>query len=876
MEQVKALNVAIVGGGPGCKAITDMIFADKLSQLHMKLVGVACTNPKAVGYRYAQEKGIYTTQDYRDLYKLKDLDMIIELTRRDDVANEIYRTKPDRIRVMDHVAARVFWDVFQIEEERIVERKRSEEATKLAYTELNQIFETSADGMRVIDKDFNVLRVNQTFLALSGMSKDEAIGKKCHEVFHGPLCHTPSCPLTRILSGQERIERDAEKERGDGTTVTCIVTATAFRGPDGELIGIVEDFKDISERKEVEGALLKSEKKYRDLVDNALVGVFKTNLKGDILYVNEALAKMLEFESPGEMMSENVVDRYKELKDREFLIDTLKKYGRITDFEFEQLTKTGKTRHALLTATRDDDAISGMILDVTDRKHVEEELRRSLSLHKATTESTADGLLVVDRDGKIVSFNRKFLEMWHIPDSIIASREDDKALEFVLDQLKDPEGFIAKVEELYSQPEEESYDVLEFKDGRIFERYSQAQRIEGRTVGRVWSFRDITERKRLEAQLQQAQKMEAIGTLAGGIAHDFNNVLMAIQGRASLLSLHTDHEHPHFEHLTGIEDMVQRGAELTKQLLGFARGGKYEVKVTDLNKLVQKSCEMFGRTKKEIKMHEKHRKELWPVEIDRGQIGQVLLNLYVNAWQAMPDGGDLYVETGNVMLDESYTKPFGVSPGNYVKISVTDTGIGMDKATQQRIFDPFFTTKEMGRGTGLGLASAYGIVSNHGGIINVYSEKDKGTTFNIYLPASRKEVTTREKRVAEDVLKGTGRILLVDDEDAIVDVGEEMLKEMGYSVLVARSGKEGVDVYTKHKEEIDLVILDMIMPDIGGGKAYDRMKEENPDVKVILSSGYSVDGQATEILERGCDAFIQKPFNIKEMSGKIREILEKK
>jgi PAS domain S-box-containing protein len=863
--------------------------------------------------------------------------MIIELTRRDDVANEIYRTKPDRVRVMDHVAARVFWDVFQIEEERIVERRRSEEATKLAYAELNQIFETSADGMRVIDKDFNVLRVNQTFLALSGMSKDEAIGKKCHEVFHGPLCHTPSCPLTRILSGQERIERDAKKKRGDGTTVTCIVTASAFRGPDGELIGIVEDFKDISERKEVEGALLKSEKKYRDLVDNALVGVFKTNLKGDILYVNEALAKMLEFESPDEMISESVLARYKDLKDREFLLDTLKKYGRITDFEFEQLTRTGKTRHALLTATRDDDAISGMILDVTDRKHVEEELRRSLSLHQATTESTTDGLLVVDRDGKIVSFNRKFLDMWHIPDSIIVSREDDKALEFVLDQLKDPEGFIKKVKELYAQPEEESYDVLEFKDGRIFERYSQAQRIEGRTVGRVWSFRDITERKlaeealkaerqrlyslldglpafvclvaqdysirfanryfreqfgdpgerpcyevlgrrqepckecqtfrvfettspiewewtapeaqtyqiydypfsdadgsplvlelgieiterkRLEAQLQQAQKMEAIGTLAGGIAHDFNNVLMAIQGRASLLFLQTDNGHPHFEHLTGIEGMVQRGAELTKQLLGFARGGKYEVKVTDLNKLVQKSCEMFGRTKKEITIHAKHRKELWPVEIDRGQIEQVLLNLYVNAWQAMPDGGHLYVETGNVMLDESYTKPFGVNPGNYVKISVTDTGTGMDKVTQQRIFDPFFTTKEMGRGTGLGLASGYGIVSNHGGIINVYSEKGKGTTFCIYLPASRKEFTITGKKVAEDILKGTERVLLVDDEDEIVDVGEEMLKKMGYKVLVARSGKEGVDVYTKHKEEIDLVILDMIMPDMGGGEAY--------------------------------------------------------
>ena len=755
MEQVKALNVAIVGGGPGCKAITDMIFADKLSQLHMKLVGVACTNPKAVGYRYAQEKGIYTTQDYRDLYKLKDLDMIIELTRRDDVANEIYRTKPDRIRVMDHVAARVFWDVFQIEEERIVERKRSEEATKLAYTELNQIFETSADGMRVIDKDFNVLRVNQTFLALSGMSKDEAIGKKCHEVFHGPLCHTPSCPLTRILSGQERIERDAEKERGDGTTVTCIVTASAFRGPDGELIGIVEDFKDISERKRAEEAMYESEKYYRETI-NAM----------------------------------------------------------------------------------------------------------------------GDWILVVDPDLRIVLFNEAFMQVSRelgLTTDVIG-RTPMGIFPFLPETLSDEYGWVFENKKVLITQETTKAGGREFvTESRKIPLFK-----EGSVVRVVSVIRDITESKRLEAQLQQAQKMEAIGTLAGGIAHDFNNVLMAIQGRASLLSLHTDHDHPHFEHLSGIEDMVQRGAELTKQLLGFARGGKYEVKATDLNKLVQKSCEMFGRTKKEIKMHEKHRKELWPVEIDRGQIGQVLLNLYVNAWQAMPDGGDLYVETGNVMLDESYTKPFGVSPGNYVKISVTDTGIGMDKATQQRIFDPFFTTKEIGRGTGLGLASAYGIISNHGGIINVYSEKGKGTTFNIYLPASRKEVTTREKRVAEDVLKGTGRILLVDDEDAIVDVGEEMLKEMGYSVLVARSGKEGVDVYTKHKEEIDLVILDMIMPDIGGGKAYDRMKEENPDVKVILSSGYSVDGQATEILERGCDAFIQKPFNIKEMSGKIREILEKK
>ncbi|GAH39233.1 unnamed protein product, partial [marine sediment metagenome] len=233
------------------------------------------------------------------------------------------------------------------------------------------------------------------------------------------------------------------------------------------------------------------------------------------------------------------------------------------------------------------------------------------------------------------------------------------------------------------------------------------------------------------------------------------------------------------------------------------------------------------------------------------------------------------VETSSVVLDENYTKPFGVKPGNYVKISVTDTGVGMDEATQQRIFDPFFTTKEMGRGTGLGLASAYGIIKNHGGVMNVYSKKGEGTTFNVYLPASEKEVTIREKKLADEILRGTETVLIVDDEDMILDVGEEMLKEMGYKVLLARSGKEAVELYRKYKHEIDLVILDMIMPDMGGGEAYDKMKENNPKIKVLLSTGYSIRGQATEILERGCDGFIQKPFKIKELSGKIREILDK-
>ena len=398
----------------------------------------------------------------------------------------------------------------------------------------------------------------------------------------------------------------------------------------------------------------------------------------------------------------------------------------------------------------------------------------------------------------------------------------------------------------------------------------------GKLRGYAHTLKDITQSKRLEAQLHQAQKLEAIGTLAGGIAHDFNNVLMSIRGHASLALVYAEDGRPHSEHLKGIEDSVQRGAELTKQLLGFAKGGKYEVKPTDLNELIESSSEMFGRTKKEIRIHRKYQKGIWPVEVDRGQIEQVLLNLYVNAWQAMPGEGDLYLETNNVVFEENHAKPFGVRPGRYVNLSVTDTGVGMDEATQQRIFDPFFTTKEIGRGTGLGLASAYGIIKSHHGIISVYSEKDKGTTFHIHLPASEKKVTGNEKEPAEEMLTGTETVLLVDDEDIILDVGKNMLTEMGYKVLTASGGKEALQIYKKHKDEIDLVILDMIMPDMSGGRVYDKMKENKPKVKALLASGYSITGHATEILKRGCDGFIQKPFDMKQLSAKIRTILGKK
>jgi CheY-like chemotaxis protein len=365
--------------------------------------------------------------------------------------------------------------------------------------------------------------------------------------------------------------------------------------------------------------------------------------------------------------------------------------------------------------------------------------------------------------------------------------------------------------------------------------------------------------------------MESIGTLAGGIAHDFNNLLMGIQGNVSLMLIDIDSTHPYHKRLKTIEKQIRSGARLTSHLLGYARKGKYEIKPVDLNQLVKDASDTLGRTRKGVKIRQELAECLFAIEADQGQIEQVLLNLLVNASDAMPNGGDIILKTMNVTHDDMKDKLYNPKSGDYVLLLVTDTGMGMDKKTMDRIFEPFFTTKEMGRGTGLGLASTYGIVKGHGGYIDVHSNIGQGATFNIYLPASQKRVHEAVK-TTESFIKGTGTVLLVDDEEVILEVGKELLEEMGYRVLIARDGKEAIDVYKKDWDEIDIVVLDMVMPNMGGGKAYDRMKEINPDIKVLLSSGFSIDGEATEILKRGCAGFIQKPFNIKELSHNIREI----
>jgi len=500
-------------------------------------------------------------------------------------------------------------------------------------------------------------------------------------------------------------------------------------------------------------------------------------------------------------------------------------------------------------------------------------LKQSEEKYRIVLEANPDPVVAYDMEGKVTYFNMAFTNVfgWTLEEcfgktmDVFVPEDAWPETKMMIDKVLSGENFSGIETRRYTK---EGNIIPVSISGSIY------MGEDGDPMGSVINLRDISEQKELEKQLQQAQKMEAVGTLAGGIAHDFNNLLMGIQGCASLLYFDIDSSHPGFEYLNRIEDYIKNAANLTKQLLGFARSGKYEVKPTDMNEIVDKSSDMFGRTKKEITIHKKNQAHIWTVDVDQSQIEQVILNLYVNAWQAMSGTGELYIQTENVILNDNDVKPYGVTSGKYVKISVTDTGIGINKNIQHRIFDPFFTTKEMSRGTGLGLASAYGIIKGHGGIINVQSTEGEGTTFNIFLPASSKKIV-KEKMRQKEILKGTETILFVDDEDMIIDVGCDILKKLGYEVLTAKSGKEAIEIYRINQKQIDLVILDMVMPEMGGGDTYDRLRDVNPDIKVLLSSGYSIDGHAEKILSRGCDGFIQKPFDIKNLSLEIRKILDR-
>jgi PAS domain S-box-containing protein len=513
-------------------------------------------------------------------------------------------------------------------------------------------------------------------------------------------------------------------------------------------------------------------------------------------------------------------------------------------------------------------ANAALRIENQERRYAQMQLENSLSLLNATLESTADGILVVSNEGRISSCNQKFLDMWHLPRIAIAGLKGRDLLASIAPQLDPPEEFLDEVEQLKAQPDTVDSKLLALKDGRIFERYSQPQRVDGRIVGRVWSFRDVTQARRLEEELRQSQKMEAVGRLAGGVAHDFNNVLMIILGYATQLLEDPklpEADRDYCEHLV---EAGKRATALTRQLLAFSRKHPVRPDVVDLNAIVREMAKMLQpllSTRIQLIVNCRDEEEL-VVYADGSQLELMMMNLVLNARDAMPDGGILTLSTATDTLSSEAVVPN--APRKFVVLQISDTGVGMPPEIKQRIFEPFFSTKETGQGTGLGLSMVYGIVEQAEGHISVESEPNQGTTFRIYLPFTTRQKTEQEARPQEPPRRGFGTVLLVEDEVGIRAMTRTYLEGLGYTVLEAENGNEALRVFREHTKDIALVITDIIMPGMRGDELVRAMHNERPNTPAIFISGYADAGE----LEKGV-SILEKPFSFPDLGRRVQEIL---
>ena len=514
--------------------------------------------------------------------------------------------------------------------------------------------------------------------------------------------------------------------------------------------------------------------------------------------------------------------------------------------------------------------------DIVQRKMTEAALRESEERYRTVLEANPDPVVVYDMEGKIIYLNPAFTRVfgWTLTELF------GKKMDVFVPKENWPETKMMTRKVLAGKSSSGIETSQYTKKGNIVPvSISGAAYVdrEGNPIGIIVNLRDISERKKLEAQLFQSQKMEAIGTLAGGVAHDFNNLLQSVQGYAELLLLDKGHKNPDHRKLQNIRHAAKRGAELTRQLLTFGRKVESKRRPVDLNHEVGEVRKLLDRTiPKMIEIKLQLAEHLNIVNADPVQIEQILVNLALNARDAMSDGSKIIIETENTSIDEEFCKTHaGARPGEYALLSISDTGHGMDRDTLEHIFEPFYSTKEVGKGTGLGLAMVYGIVKSHEGYITCNSEPGVGTMFKIYLPAIDQEVEIVDIKEIEAPIKGGNEtILLVDDEEFIRELGMELLGGSGYNVLTAADGESALQLYRKEQNRIELILLDLIMPGMGGRKCLEELLRVNPRARVLIASGYSADGPTKEALGVGARDYISKPYDAKQMLKVVREVLE--
>ena len=753
---------------------------------------------------------------------------------------------------------------------------------------LKSIFDEFHDSIIIIDKEYNIILANKKLEKIFP-GKTPLVGKKCYKIYQDKVEPCPWCFLNSVVTnGESKNGIFPYPAKDDQPGGWIDISAYPMRDDQHRIIGIIERIKDVTKKVLTEKNLKESRERLKAIFKAArAISIIITDVNENNFFIEEfsAGAELMFGYNSKEVLgsSVSILHLPEDTERWAKVVESIKQKKEGFSGEFKLLKKSKEKFPAFVTAQPIFDTENNMTgtlcvaLDLTEIKQVKGALLKSEEQFRELAELLPETVFEMDLTGRLVFVNKKAFDTFGY-----TARDMKEGLNCF--NMLVPEHRERAKENIRKIINGEKIGISEYtalrKDKSTFicMLHSAVINHKGKPSGLRSFIIDISEKKRLENRIFQTQRMESVGTLAGGIAHDFNNILMGIQGNISLLEFDIDSGKLNKENSAGkirsINHLIKNGSNLTRQILGFAREGQIDIKPVDLNKLIKHHNIMFGRTRKALTIVENFEDNLMAADIDKNQIEQVLLNIYINAYQAMQESKKIYVQTKNIVLDEDFDKTCQTKPGKYIKISITDTGHGIDKKIISRIFEPFFTTKKIGaRGTGLGLATSYGIVRNHGGFIKVYSEKGLGATFSIFLPASRQKAFEPPDMPAR-LMKGNETVLVVDDEDMVLDVGTQILKTMGYKVLSAHSGKEAVKIFHEQHDNIDIVVLDMIMPEMSGEETFNELKKINPNIKVLLASGYSANEQAKNMLERGCNAFIQKPFSLKELSRKIRDILD--
>ncbi len=772
--------------------------------------------------------------------------------------------------------------VFVISHRKIVQ---SEESLGESEERLKYVLEGSRDGFWDWNLKTGEVNRNERWAEMLGYSfKDIAFSVPQWE----DLVHLDDRPrawqsITDHLEGKtEHHECEYRMLHKSGEWVWILDRARVVKlDDDGKPSRMAGTHTDITERRKIEEQIRTSEETFKALVEGAPDALF-VQTGGLFAYVNSQALKLFGAESHEQLLGKPVMDRFhpnfhETVRERIRLLNVEKKSPPTLDQIY--LRMDGSEIHVEVSAVpirfANQDGALVFARDITDRKLAEEALRESEQRYRAVVDNLHVGISVINRRMEIVAINR-FFEAYY-------------------PEVRPGTGqtcYSAYNEHPRSSPCSHCPCLLTFQDGGVHEC-----EIETPVGDKIRNYRitscpvkdhpggvqlvvelveDITERKSLYSQLAQAQKMEALGTLAGGIAHDFNNLLQVIIGYSDFMLERKKEVGEDCTDLQKIYDAGQRGADLVKGLMAFSRQEQAKLVPVSLNDETKKIERLLYHTIPKNIVIELHLEQIPQlIKAEPSQIGQILMNLAINSKDAMPEGGKLVIETQNVTLDDDYCgRHIRVSPGSYVLMTVSDTGTGMDSETMSHIFEPFFTTKGLGKGTGLGLATVYGIVKQHNSHIFCYSEPGHGTTFKIYFPAIHGDDIPVCPSDDSATPGGTETILLVDDDENIRDLGARILEQKGYSVITAQNGKEGLEIYEKVGDTIGLVVLDLIMPEMDGKLCLEEILKINPGAKILLASGYSPNGSAKTLISRGARGFVNKPFLSKELLARIREALD--